>query len=70
MQFTVEDHNMDHSYIVHFEDDTYALVDTFNGDVYRDDPDILMSQGYWVETSEKPISDEELEEIQSVLLGQ
>ena len=27
MQFTVEDHNMGNSYIVHFEDDTYALVE-------------------------------------------
>ena len=67
MQFTVEDHNMGNSYIVHFEDGTYALVDSFNGDVYRDDPDFLMSQGYWVEASEHPVSEEELEEIKALL---
>ena len=67
MNFTVEDHNMGDSFIVRFEDDTYALVDILYGEIYRDDPDVLMSQGYWVEVEENPITEEQLERITEVI---
>ena len=67
MKFTVEDHNGDASFIVRFEDDTYALVDTRNEEVYRDDPDDLMSRGYWIEASEQPVSEEDISRIDKIL---
>ena len=67
MKFTVEDHNGDYSFIVHLEDDTYALVDTSNNAVYRDDPDILMSQGFWIEAEREPVSEEDIKKIEKIL---
>ncbi len=67
MQFTVEDHDMGTSFLVHLEDDSYALVDIMNKEVYRDEPDSLMSQGFWVEASENPVPEETIREIGRVL---
>lgn len=67
MNYTVTDHDMGYSFIVHFEDDTYALVDTRHEEVYRDEAEVLMSQGYWVMVEEQPVSEEDIAKIDEVL---
>ncbi len=46
-------------YILKFEDDTFALVNTETGDMIIDAPDSLMTMGFWADDAMEPVSDEQ-----------
>ncbi len=67
MKFTVENNDFGDSYIVRFEDDSYALVNLEMEEVFYDSPEALMSMGYWMDDKMEPVSDEIMSQIQSII---
>ncbi len=67
MKFTVENNDFGDSYIVRFEDDSYALVNLFTEEVFYDSPEALMSMGFWMDDKMQPVSDEVMSQIESII---
>ncbi len=67
MKYTVENNDYGSGYIVHFEDDSYALVNTQTKDMIIDDAASLMSMGFWADDNMKPVSEEEQAEIAKII---
>lgn len=70
-KYEIENNDYGSAYILHFEDDTYALVNTETGDCIEDTPESLMTFGFWADDNMEPVSDEiraRIDEIVSKLV--
>lgn len=66
-KYTVCENDYGPGYILHFEDDTYALVNVEAELVRYDSHDALMTMGFWREDGLPEITDELLKKIDAVL---
>ena len=55
------------SYILHFEDDSWAMVNTELETITYDDPESLMTMGFWADDAMEPVSDEIRAKIDSIV---
>ncbi|MBO4899616.1 MAG: hypothetical protein J5509_04940 [Lachnospiraceae bacterium] len=69
-KYEIENYDYGSSYILHFEDDTYALVNIENGQVIEDTPEALMTMGFWADDAMEPVSDEIIARINVIISKQ
>ena len=67
MNFTIENFDMGYSYIVRLEDGSCALVNIRDREVFRDEPESLMSMGFWADDNMEPVSEDIRAQIEDIL---
>ncbi|MCR5094889.1 MAG: hypothetical protein K6B72_13055 [Lachnospiraceae bacterium] len=66
-KYEIENNDYGPNYILHFEDDTYAMVNLEVEEVYFDDPADLMHMGFWADDDMEPVSRETRAKIDEIL---
>lgn len=67
-KYEIDNHDYGSSYILHFEDDTYMLVNIENGECITDTPESLMTMGLWADDDMEPVSEEIRARIDALVL--
>lgn len=55
-KYVIENNDFEDSYILHFEDDTWAMVNLEYEEITFDDPAALMTMGFWADDRMEPVS--------------
>ena len=55
------------NYILEFEDESFAMVNTELGEVFYDEPASLMTMGFWADDHMEPVTEEVKEQIDRIL---
>ena len=66
-KYEIDNYDYGSSYILQFEDDTYALVNIETGDCIADTPESLMTFGFWADDDMQPVSDDTRRKIDEIV---
>ncbi len=66
-KYVIENNDYGPGYLLHFADDTYALVNTEYETLTVGDPADLLHMGFWADDDMEPVSPEEKRKINAIL---
>ena len=65
-KYEIINNDYEDGYILHFEDDTYAMVSLEYEEITFGDPADLMHMGFWADDDMEPVSDEIRQKIDEI----